>query len=684
MKDVWNALFDASCLLGLAIDDARRLANLTLCATLAPGADGIGLGRRTRGLARHPAPFINLRTSEWRGLAALANPANGTRPTTDDVDGWVRAFQQADPNRKNLGAYATPRSFADALAGMAVPNPSDYQGSIVDPACGAGALLIACLNRIEPASGPSRRAAALRLHGMELDPAARELACLLLWISAGGVDEDLGPITSNVRCGNAILHDWTGERRFDALVMNPPWESLRHRAEDESQDRERSRTNERISRAVGGDPELPPLFSAQGGGDRNLCKAFIELAPHLVHKGGRIAALVPAAFASDEGMAGLRTLYLDYLNLESWTGFENREKAFDIDSRYKFGVVAGMRSSEGTSRIALRAFATRAEELLAGHVVVERSALDVIGGPVGMFPDITSTAELEVLRKMLSAGTPFFDDGELGVVRYGREVDLTIGRQKGLFSRLEARRLRWNDDATIDVGGEGRFVPVVEGRMVGQYDFFQKSWIEGHGRRAVWRDNGDAPLAQCRPQYVARQSRAAPHRIAICDVTSATNTRTVHASLVPDGWICGNTAPVLRFEQREAMLAGLAILNSMTFDWLARRVVSGLHLNKFYLASLCWPTLDSDDVASLASAGRGLAASAPRCPLGIERGAGDAAARTHVLVETIVARGYGLSSRDLRFMLDGDDGERRGFWRYYASNPDAIEVARRASTLLAA
>lgn len=684
MKDVWNALFDASCLLGLAIDDARRIANLTLCATLAPGAAGIGLGRRVRKLARHSAPFLNLRGSEWRALSALAIPASGTPPTEDDVDDWVRAFQQADPNRKNLGAYATPRSFADALASMALLHSSDRHPSIVDPACGAGALLIACLNRIEPCSGPGRRAAALRLHGMELDPAARELACLLVWISAGGVDQDLEPITSNVRCGNALLHDWTSERRFDALVMNPPWESLRHRPEDDAQDRERLRTTERISRAVHGAPGLPPLFSAQGSGDRNLCKAFIELAPHLVREGGRIAALVPAAFASDEGMSDLRMLYLDHLSLESWTGFENREKAFDIDSRYKFGVLTGARSSSGTSRIALRAFATRAEELLAGHVVVERSALDVIGGPVGMFPDITSTAELAVLRKMLSAGTPFFDDGELGIVRYSREVDLTVGRQKGLFSRLETRRLRWNEDATIDIGNEGRFVPIVEGRMVGQYDFFQKSWVEGHGRKAVWRDNGDAPLKHCRPQYVARQSNGAHHRIAICDVTSATNTRTVHASLVPDGWICGNTAPVLRFEKREAMFAGLAILNSMTFDWLARRVVSGLHLNKFYLASLCWPTLDSDNVATLACAGRSLAAIAPRRPLGVERSKDDAATRTHVLIETIVARGYGLSSRDLRFMLDEGGGERRGFWRYYASNPDALKVARRAPTLLAA
>lgn len=256
--------------------------------------------------------------------------------------------------------------------------------------------------------------------------------------------------------------------------------------------------------------------------------------------------------------------------------------------------------------------------MTAPHVIVNRHLLSTIGGPVGIIPDITSRRELDLLTTMLSQGTPFFKDGELGMVRYKREVDLTLGKEKGLFSRIEERSHHWNDDATMKIGSSGVFVPVLEGRMVGQYDFFQKSWVAGKGRSAVWRANGDGPLRSCRPQYVTRPTDEMHHRIAICDVTSATNTRTVHATIVPDGWVCGNTAPVLRFETEQAMFAGLAILNSLTFDWLARRMVSGLHLNKFYLSCMAWPDIGSHEINSLAQAGRKLTSVAPRRSSGLD------------------------------------------------------------------
>src|SRR5882724_7246456 len=124
-----------------------------------------------------------------------------------------------------------------------------------------------------------------------------------------------------------------------------------------------------------------------------------------------------------------------------------------------------------------------------------------------------------------------------------------MGLKKREFSRFEEHR---NLTTRIDgsfVSPKGvRLVPLIEGRMVGQYDFFQKSWISGRGRRAHWVLNADRALRNCRPQFVTQARFGTGARLAICDVTSATNTRTIHATLVPDGWVCGNTAPVLLFE----------------------------------------------------------------------------------------------------------------------------------------
>jgi hypothetical protein len=687
VKSAWTATFDAARRSGIGINEARRLTNVLIAAilTAGPDDDDDAIKCRVHELMMPPVLSITLAKESWWSIVDTAAAALMTDTVGGiDYDCWVREFQRADPSRKNLGAYATPAPFAEALAAAAVPEArAGRLVRIVDPACGAGALLIACLDRLHPRQGVARRNAALRLFGMELDPAARELACLHIWMAAGAHPRDLKTIAKNVRCGNALLHDWLNEEPYDVLVMDPPWESLRHKTSDPGHEADREATIHRMDDRRSGAGSLPDLFSAQGTGDRNLCKAFIELAPHLLSPNGRIAALIPGAFSSDEGMVELRRMYLAHFALEAWTSFENRGKAFDIDSRYKFGIIVGNRSTEGTTTLALRAFAVEPREVSAPHVIVNRDELASIGGPVGIIPDITSKTELDVLTTMLTSGSPFFADGEFGEVRYRREVDLTLGRHKGIFERLERRSHTWNGDGTMNVGSSGTFVPVLEGRMVGQYDFFQKSWVTGQGRTAVWRDNGDDPLDSCRPQFVARPMEDLSHRLAICDVTSATNSRTVHATVVPDGWVCGNTAPVLRFDSERAMYAGLAILNSLTFDWLARRMVSGLHLNKFYLSCMAWPAIGSQELEELASAGRQLAALGPRRPLGLDVGSAQEPSDLRASIEATVAAGYSLDHEALTFMLGKDTTDRRGFWRYYAAVPQALIDAQQAVDRLA-
>ena len=175
------------------------------------------------------------------------------------------------------------------------------------------------------------------------------------------------------------------------------------------------------------------------------------------------------------------------------------------------------------------------------------------------------------------------------------------------------------------------------------------------------------------------------HRLAICDVTSATNTRTVHATIVPDGWVCGNTAPVLIFENETAMFAGLAILNSLTFDWLARRMVSGLHLNKFYLSCMAWPALGRAEVSYLANAGRQLSSISPRKPMHLDLPTDSSLCqiKTRAETESLIAKGYGLDKSDMDFMLANDPNDRRGFWRYFDANENGLNVARKSSELLA-
>lgn len=228
----------------------------------------------------------------------------------------------------------------------------------------------------------------------------------------------------------------------------------------------------------------------------------------------------------------------------------------------------------------------------------------------------------------------------------------------------------------------------MEGRSVGAFDCFQKTWISGSGRTAVWAENQAQPLGKCSPQYLTTPIADLPSRVALCDVTSSTNTRTVVATRVPSNWRCGNTAPVLEFESEMYAFAGLGILNSMVFDWIARRLVSGLHLNKFILEGLVWPTMSDTELEDVAHAAWSICVSMPRSGLAAEERVAPPwksspctmtkqplnPVTAAALIEIAVARGLGLATEHLVQIYDDDRADRRGFWRYFDSTPTAREV----------
>jgi predicted RNA methylase len=688
VSDLWNEVHAAA--IGACPKASMRVANLAIAAaaryarkkTRKPRWSGDLLRNVVADLALTPLPRMSTSVARWQKVAEAAMQAAPLGHYLDGMHLWAAAYQAATATQKSLGAYATHHAFARMLALVAVaPLAGNRTLRVLDPSAGAGNLLLAYLEQVGLQGTDAQARRVIRsVHGVELDPQVRELCCLLIWLVGEHAGVTLGEVSENIVLGNAITMDWWDREPYDMVLMNPPWESLRHET-DHDHEGERAKTIARLSVQEQGHPDLPLLFSAQGKGDRNLFKAFVELAPHLLREEGRLGALLPAAFASDAGMAPLRQRYLEQFEIAQWTSFENRLGLFPIDGRYKFGLLAATRSPTGTREFYVRSFATKPEEVLAPHIVLSREDVDLLGRQYHIIPEISDAGELATLRKMLSRGTRFFETGSVGRVVYRREVDLTIAR--GEFQHFAEVKPRRQENGTFIKAGR-QYVPLVEGRMVGQFDCFQKSWVEGKGRTAVWKDNDDAPVEQCTPQYIIEPAWNFRPRVAFCDVTSATNTRTMIATHVPSEWRCGNTAPVLEFDSRRLALAGLGILNSMVFDWMARRMLAGLHLNKFILEGLVWPQLPDDVVTHVAAATRRLCAHYPRPGvagrrrgglegLAIERWVNLAAA-----IEEIVARGYGLDRDDLARIYDANRDNRRGFWRHFSTTPHSWDIAREA------
>ena len=147
-------------------------------------------------------------------------------------------------------------------------------------------------------------------HGVDLDREATHIAADAL--------RQRGHERVHIGVGDGLVdHE---HESFDCILTNPPWETL----QDGPDARSRVAT-------------LRPHFTHQGKGKLYTYRLFLERAVQLLRPGGRLGAIVPASLWFDRDAEPLRRLLLDACEWQWLFGFENRERIFDIDSRYRFG-----------------------------------------------------------------------------------------------------------------------------------------------------------------------------------------------------------------------------------------------------------------------------------------------------------------------------------------------------------
>ena len=169
-------------------------------------------------------------------------------------------------------------------------------------------------------------------------------------------------------------------------------------------------------------------FRHQGSADINLYKAFLEQAHALLRLGGRLGFIVPSGLYSDHGTGGLRELFLDHCRWEWLFGFENRDKVFDIDSRFKFNPVIiekGGRTAAIHTAFMRRALEDweRAEELAVPYA---REQVERFSPRSRAILEIQSARDLEILEKIYANSVLLGDDGPGGWgVKYSTEFHMT-------------------------------------------------------------------------------------------------------------------------------------------------------------------------------------------------------------------------------------------------------------------
>ncbi len=224
---------------------------------------------------------------------------------------------------------------------------------IIDPACGSGAFLIAAFRRLlqeriaAEGAGATREPALIaeilanNIYGVDINPAAVEIAKLALWLHSARAEAKLSSLDHTIRCGNSLVapdfwrsrepdealaervnsFDWreafpeiwrAGRSGFDIVVGNPPYVKLQNLMKVDSD----------VVAYLQANRTVDTYASAQTG-HFDLYLPFIEKGLRLLASGGRMAYIAPSLWSVNEYGEGLRTLIERKQHLERWIDFKS-------------------------------------------------------------------------------------------------------------------------------------------------------------------------------------------------------------------------------------------------------------------------------------------------------------------------------------------------------------------------
>lgn len=324
-----------------------------------------------------------------------------------------------------------------------------------------------------------------------------------------------------------------------------------------------------------------------GKGDFNVYRMFTETALKSARQGGCVALVLPGGIYGGANASAIRQFLMDKYQLLHLWGLSNTERGWfsDVDmSRFAaFAARRGGRTSTFLAQFGLMHPADLARE----PVSIDADFLRHNAPDTYAIPDVRSAADLTVAAKMVNRYPPFGQTSNGPPIRH-YQAELHMGNDRHRF--------------TTDTTG----LPLYEGRMIGQFDHRAKTYDSGHGNSSVWieRPFGD-PLKAIVSQWTVRPEdvpaklgdRCTRYRLCFRDVAQPRDVRSLIATLVPPGVICGDKVPTLDFgwEHEWAYLPWLAVANSFVMDWMVRSKLSSPKMSFTLVDSLPFPRPKLED-----------------------------------------------------------------------------------------
>lgn len=397
---------------------------------------------------------------------------------------------------------------------------------------------------------------------------------------------------------------------FDCVIGNPPWEIVKPNSQEffSFYDPEfRSYTKQKAKKVMDELCENKKIdddwrkntriinkqslfyresncFPNLGRGDINTFKLFLEQFFNILNIDARFGILVPSGIYTDQGCLELRRLFFDNSQIQSLYCFENRQKIFPIDSRFKFVLFATKKG--GRTDTFKTAFMLHDPDVLPS---LEKDALWMSVDSVKKFsPDTLSIMEFKSQRDVDIAVKIYDEYPLLGEhvegmwnVKFTTEFHMT--NDSHLFLTREQLKLMGaepDNDSRQWIGHGGKkYLPLYEGKMIWElFSYFSEEqyYVDEEKIKSELDNN----------YYRA-------FRVGFRDTSASTNERTSVCSVLPKT-VHGNTIPTVIIDPQNMQaiisLFFSSLMSSLVIDYIVRAKVT-THLNFHYVNSLPIPRL---------------------------------------------------------------------------------------------
>lgn len=357
-----------------------------------------------------------------------------------------------------------------------------------------------------------------------------------------------------------------------------------------------------------GDYEYPFLFQK---GRIFTYKLFLELSLFIGNKNGRIGIIIPSGIYSDAWSKPLREYLLESNKWEWLYVFENKNAIFDIHRSFKFCPIIIEKGSVTTNiKVAFLRHFLNDWENPHSHII-DMNINDIIRfSPISKsFFEIRSEQEFLLLRKIFNNAILIGDNGPNSWnIIYKLEFMMNtganifpprtwwedLGYQQNMYGQWEKDveqpiALTYNNKK-IGVQGE-KALPLIQGIMIGQFDFCTKEYISGTGLNAKWNylpwENKSYSPQYLMPssKYENTNATLSSLKCTIRRIARNTDTRMLISSLI-NNLPCGDGASIVTPNEYESRFIFVANVNSFIFDHVVRTRCGGTHVDWHHLEEM--------------------------------------------------------------------------------------------------